>query len=55
MASEDRMHFPIYNKLSFDATNNVSKFKACILGLGLALDIEICRIVVFEDSKLVIK
>ena len=49
------MHFPAYSKLNFDATNNVSEYEACILGLRLALDMDIRRLVVFGDSKLVIK
>ena len=49
------MHFPVYCKLNFDATNNVSEYEACILGLSLALDMDIRRLAVFGDSELVIK
>ena len=53
--SKNGMHFPAYRKLNFDATNNVSEYKACILGLRLALDMDIRRLAVFGDSELVIK
>ena len=53
--SKDGMHFPAYSKLNFDATNNVSEYEACILGLRLALDMDIRMLAVFGDSVLVIK
>ena len=53
--SEDRMHFPTYNKLNFDATNNISEYEACILSLRLARNMDICRLAVFGDFELVIK
>ena len=53
--SENGMHFPACCKLNFDATNNVSEYEACILGLRLAIDMDIHRLAVFGDSKLVIK
>ena len=49
------MHFPACTKLDFDATNNVSEYEACILGLRLALDMDIRRLAVFRGSELVIK
>ena len=44
--SKDGMHFPACSKLNFDATNNVSEYEACILGLRLALDMDIRRLAV---------
>ena len=52
---EDRMHSTAYSKLNFDATNNISEYKACVLGLRLDLEMHIRRIAVFGDSELVIK
>ena len=49
------MHFSACSKLNFDATNNVSEYEASILGLRLALDMDVRRLAVFEDSELVIK
>ena len=53
--SKDGMHFSAYSKLNFDATNNVSEYEACILCLRLALVMDIRRLAVFGDFKLVIK
>ena len=53
--SEDGMHFPACSKLNFDTMNNISEYEACILGLRVALDMDIQRLAVFGDSELVIK
>ena len=53
--SEDGMYFSACSKLNFDATNNISEYEAYILGLRLALNMDIHRLVDIEDSKLVIK
>ena len=52
---KDGMHFSACSKLNFDATNNVSECEACILGLRLALDMDISKLAVFGDFELVIK
>ena len=41
-------------KLSFDCTNNVAEYKACVLGLQAAIEKKIKRLNVYGDSALVI-
>ena len=39
----------------YPATNNIVEYKACILGLEIALELGIRRMEVFGDSNLVIR
>ncbi|GKV14629.1 hypothetical protein SLEP1_g25472 [Rubroshorea leprosula] len=41
-------------KFSFNATNNMAKYEALLLGLQLALELKICAIQVYSDSQLVV-
>ena len=47
-------HCPFTAKLSFECTNNVAKYKACVLGLQAAIEKKIKILKVYGDSTLVI-
>ena len=47
-------HCPFRAKLSFECTNNVAKYKACVLGLQTAIAKKIKSLNVYDDSALVI-
>ena len=52
--SPEGFHTPFTSRLCFDCTNNMAKYKACILGLKAAIDLRIKHLNVFGDSALVI-
>ena len=47
-------HCPFTAKLSFDCTNNVVEYEACVMGLQAAIEKKIKRLIVYGDSVLVI-
>ena len=47
-------HCPFTAKLSFDCTNNVAEYEACVLGLQAAIEKKIKSLIVYGDSALVI-
>ena len=47
-------HYPFTAKLSFDCTNNVAEYEACVLGLQAAIEKKIKILKVYGDSALVI-
>ena len=47
-------HCPFIAKLSFDCTNNVAEYEACVMGLQIAIEKKIKRLTVYGDSALVI-
>ncbi|XP_074265869.1 uncharacterized protein LOC141588321 [Silene latifolia] len=47
-------HVPVSIKLDFNVTNNAAEYEACLLGLLSALDLGMKRLLVHEDSSLVI-
>ena len=47
-------HCPFTTKLSFDCTNNVAEYEACMLGLQAAIEKKIKSLKVYGDSVLVI-
>ena len=54
LISLERNHCPFTTKLSFDCTNNVVEYEACVLGLQTAIEKKIKRLNVYGDSALVI-
>ena len=46
---------PLAIKLSYECTNNVAKYEACIAGLRVALERGIRRLEVYGDSTLIIE
>ena len=47
-------HCPFTAKLSFDCTNNVAEYEACVLGLQAVIEKKIKSLIVYGDSTLVI-
>ena len=46
-------HCPFTAKLSFDYTNNVAKYEACVMGLQATIEKKIKKLTVYGDSNLV--
>ena len=38
LISSEGNHYPFTAKLSFDCTNNVAEYEACVLGLQVAIE-----------------
>ena len=47
-------HIPFTGRLTFDCTNNMAEYEACIMGLEEAIDLTIKILDVYGDSTLVI-
>ena len=54
LISPERNHCLFTAKLSFECTNNVPEYEACVLGLQAAIEKKIKRLNVYDDSALVI-
>ena len=54
LISLEENHCPFTAKLSFDCTNNVAEYEACVLGLHAAIEKKIKGLTVYGDSALVI-
>ncbi|XP_070035990.1 uncharacterized protein [Nicotiana tomentosiformis] len=54
LVSETGQHYPVSAKLRFPCTNNMAEFEACILGLNLAIDMNIQELLVMGDSDLLV-
>ena len=54
LISPEGNHCPFTAKLSFDCTNNVAEYEACVLGLQAAIKKKIKSLKVYGDSTLVI-
>ena len=54
LISPEENHCPFTTKLSFDCTNNVAEYEACVLGLQAAIEKKIKSLKVYGDSALVI-
>ncbi|XP_070049509.1 uncharacterized protein [Nicotiana tomentosiformis] len=52
LISEIRHHYPVTAQLRFYCTNNMAEYKACILGLRLAIDMGVQEILVLGDLDL---
>ena len=50
----DRSHVPLAVKLNFEATNNITEYKACIAGMKALKELGVKKAEVFGDSTLVI-
>ena len=46
-------HNPFSSKLNFPATNNVTKYEACIMGLRATLGLGVKELKVYGDSTLI--
>ena len=47
-------HIPFSDRLNFHATNNVTEYEACIIGLQAALSLGVKELEVYGDSTLII-
>ena len=54
LISSEGNNCPFTTKLSFNCTNNVAKYKACVLGLQVVIEKKIKSLKVYDDSTLVI-
>ncbi|XP_070040813.1 uncharacterized protein [Nicotiana tomentosiformis] len=54
LVPEAGQHYPVSAKLRFLCTNNMAKYEACILGLNLAIDMNIQELLVVGDSNLLV-
>ena len=54
LVSPKGQQIPILVKLNIDCTNNVTKYKGCIVGLQVALEFKAYDLSVFGDSLLII-
>ena len=50
LISPDGNHCPFTAKLSFDCTNNVTEYEACVMGLQAAIKKKIKKLTVYGDS-----
>ncbi|XP_070011015.1 uncharacterized protein [Nicotiana sylvestris] len=49
LISETGQHYPMSAKLRFPCTNNMAKYEACILGLKMAIDMNIEELLIHAD------
>ena len=54
LISPKGQQIPISVKLNFDCTNNITEYKACIVGLQVALEFSAYDLSIFRDSLLII-
>ncbi|XP_070035014.1 uncharacterized protein [Nicotiana tomentosiformis] len=52
LISESGQHYPTSAKIRFPCTNNMAKYKACIIGIRMAVDMNIKELLVIGDSDL---
>ena len=54
LVSECGQHYPMAAKLRFNCTNNMAEYEACILGLKMAINMNVYDLLVIRDSDLLI-
>ncbi|XP_012458284.1 uncharacterized protein LOC105779080 [Gossypium raimondii] len=54
LVSSNEDHYPFTSKLDFDCTNNMTKYKACIMGIRVAIERNIKVLELYGDSALVV-
>ncbi|XP_070005575.1 uncharacterized protein [Nicotiana sylvestris] len=54
LVSKTVQHYPMSAKLKFPCTNNMAEYEACILGLKMAIDMNIHELLVIRDADLLI-
>nr|XP_016438895.1 PREDICTED: uncharacterized protein LOC107764810 [Nicotiana tabacum] len=54
LISESGQHYPASTKIRFPCTNNMVEYKACNLGIRMAVDMNIKELLVIGDSNLLI-
>ncbi|XP_070008487.1 uncharacterized protein [Nicotiana sylvestris] len=48
-------HYPAIARLRFFCTNNTAEYEACIMGLKMAIDLDVHELLVMGDSDLIIR
>ncbi|XP_070045508.1 uncharacterized protein [Nicotiana tomentosiformis] len=54
LISESGQHYPASVKIRFSCTNNMAEYEACILGIRMAVDMNIKELLVIGDSDMLI-
>ncbi|XP_070002915.1 uncharacterized protein [Nicotiana sylvestris] len=54
LVSEIGQHYTVSTKLRFPCTNNMAEYEACIMGLNLAIDMNIYELLVIGHSDLLV-
>ncbi|XP_070009700.1 uncharacterized protein [Nicotiana sylvestris] len=54
LVSEMGQHYPVSAKLRFPCTNDMVEYEACILGLNMAVDMNIQELLLIGDSDLLV-
>ncbi|XP_070002844.1 uncharacterized protein [Nicotiana sylvestris] len=54
LVSKIGQHYPVSLKLKFPCTNNMAEYETCILGLNMAIDMNIQELLVIGDSDLLV-
>ncbi|XP_070004850.1 uncharacterized protein [Nicotiana sylvestris] len=54
LVSEIGQHYPLSAKLRFPCTNNMAKYEVCIMGLNLAINVNIQELLLIGDSDLLV-
>ncbi|XP_070013589.1 uncharacterized protein [Nicotiana sylvestris] len=52
LVSKTDQHYPVSTKLRFPCTNNMAEYEACILGLRLAINMNVQELLVIGDFNL---
>ena len=52
--SESGQHYPMEAKLRFNCTNNMAKYETCILGLRMAIDMNVHELLVIGDLDMLL-
>ncbi|XP_075083540.1 uncharacterized protein LOC142167274 [Nicotiana tabacum] len=54
LISESGQHYPVSEKIRFPCTNNMAEYEACILGIRMAIDMNIKELLIIGDFDLLI-
>ncbi|RDY05213.1 hypothetical protein CR513_10999, partial [Mucuna pruriens] len=54
LASLESQYFPFSVRLGFNSTNNMAEYEACAMGITMALEYQIKKLKVYDNSALVI-
>ncbi|XP_070021926.1 uncharacterized protein [Nicotiana sylvestris] len=54
LVSKTGQHYPLSAKLRFPYTNNISEYEACILGLKMAINMNVQELLVVGDSDMLV-
>nr|XP_016504854.1 PREDICTED: uncharacterized protein LOC107822809 [Nicotiana tabacum] len=55
LISPTGQHYPATSQLRFFCTNNTSEYEACIMGMNMAIDMDVEELLIMGDSDLIIQ